>query len=176
MDITELITADHDEAAQLFADLETLVLDDSQSSGAMLLAVRLAVAVKVHCHAEEKVVYAAMRTSGDELAALALEGPYEHQVLDLMLDKLVLHRPGPELRAILHVARFEFEHHARGDEEGLMLPALRRAFGTAERVQLGFDMMAEKRRMKAHIQRLVGPAPRNIGDMIRVHQHSRPRH
>ena len=177
MDIIEVITSDHAAAAALFGELEGLALDDRRTSDAMHLVVRLTVALKVHCHAEEHVLYEAVRTSNRQLAELALEGPYEHQVLDMMLDKLVLHRPGPELHAILHVARYEFEHHARDDEEKLMLPAVQAWFTEVQRTQLGLDMLAEKRRIRPHVERLVGPPPRvREGGGLRINHHLRPRH
>jgi hypothetical protein len=44
-------------------------------------------------------------------------------------------------------------------------------------MQLGLDMLAEKRRIRSHIERLVGPPPRvQEGGSIRVHHHLRPRH
>ena len=160
MDIIEVITADHAAAAELFGELDGVARDDRRTSDAMHLVVRLTVAIKVHCHAEEHVLYEAMRTANSQLAELALEGPYEHQALEMMLDKLVLHRPGPELCAILHVARHEFAHHARDDEEQVMLPAVQAWFTEDQRRQLGLDMLAEKRRIRSHIERLVGPPPR----------------
>src|SRR5688500_13934658 len=103
MDIIELITADHDEAAKLIEELDQLAANDSRTSEAMRIAFKLAVALKTHAKAEERILYESMRTATPQLAELALEGPYEHQAFDLMLDKLAVHRPGPELRAILHV-------------------------------------------------------------------------
>ena len=177
MDIIEVITSDHDAAAGLFGALEDVALDDRRTSDAMHRVVRLAVALKVHCFAEEHVLYEAVRTANPQLAELALEGPYEHEALDLMLDKLVLHRPGPELRALLHVARHEFEHHARDDEERRMLPAVEAWFTEAERTKLGLDMLAEKRRIRPHVERLVGPPPRvREGGGLRINHHLRPRH
>src|SRR6186713_2242560 len=88
MDIVEIIKADHDEVAALIDQLDQLAGDDARTSEAMRVAVRLAVRLKTHAKAEEKVLYEAMRTATPQLKELALEGPYEHQALDLMLDKL----------------------------------------------------------------------------------------
>lgn len=177
MDIIEAIKADHDEVANLIEQLEPLAADDARTSEAMRLVVRLAVAVRTHAKAEEKVLYEAMRTSTQELADLALEGPYEHQAIDLMLDKLLLQRPGRELRAILKVIKEQFGHHARNEEENQVLPAVARAFLDDERIQLGADFEAEKLRLKPQIERLVGPAVRGTHDGrhqgFHIHGHRR---
>jgi hypothetical protein len=176
MDIIEIITADHDDISLLIDELEQLAGNDARSSDAMRHAVKLAVAIKLHAKAEERIVDEAIKTATPQLAAHALEGPYEHQALDLMLDKLVLHRPGPELRAILHVIRVQFEQHARIEEEGIVLPALRAAFPVDERAQLATDFLATKQRMQAQIERLVGAPARASHDGragFHVHGHRR---
>jgi hypothetical protein len=172
MDIIELITADHDEATDIFDALALLAADDRRTSEAMRLAVRLAVTLKTHAKAEEKVLYEAIRTASVELADFAIEGPYEHQVLDMMLDKLCVQRPGIELKAILKVSKEMFEHHARDEEEAYILPLVKAAFSDVERVQLGGDMLAMKRRLRPQIERLVGPAMRGTHDGLHIH-HSR---
>lgn len=176
MDIIEVITSDHDDAARLIDELEQLVGDDSRSSEAMRTAVKLAVCMKVHAKAEERILYESMRTATPRLAELALEGPYEHQALDLMLEKLVVHRPGPELRAILHVIKGQFEHHARVEEERVVLPAVQIAFLADERAQLAHDFLDFKQRLQPQIERLVGAPARGTHDGrpgFHVHGHRR---
>lgn len=176
MDIIEVITADHDEHARLIAELAELAADDARTSEAMRIAVKLAVHLKTHAKAEERILYEALRTAPPPLAQLALEGPYEHQAVDLMLDKLVVHRPGPELRAILHVLEVQFEHHARVAEERIVLPAIRVAFLHDEREQLARDFLDFKERLQPQIERLVGAPARGSQDRragFHVHGHRR---
>lgn len=173
MELIELITSDHDAAAELIRQLEELAGDDRRTSEAMRLAVKLAVTLKTHARAEEKVLYDALRTASPALSAYALTGAYEHQTLDLMLDKLVLHRPGPELAAILKVANELFEHHARIVEEGQVLPALAAVLSADERVQLGRDMASEKLRLQPQIERLVGAPARPDVRGLHIHAHRR---
>jgi hypothetical protein len=175
MDIIEAIKADHDEVAGLIEQLEAIAADDARTSEAMRLAVRLAIALKTHSKAEERILYEAMKTSTQELADLALEGPYEHQAIDLMLDKLLLHRPGRELKAILKVIKEQFDHHARNEEEHQVLPAVATAFLDDERLQLGEDFEIEKRRLKPQIERLVGPPMRGTMDGRGFHIHGHRR-
>lgn len=175
MDIIEVITADHDDAATLIDTLEQLAGDDARTSEAMRLAFRLAVGLKTHAKAEERVLYEAMRSATTQLAEHALECPYEHQVLDLMLDKLVVHRPGPELRAILHVIKAQFELHARTEEEGIVLPAVRASFLDDERAQLAKDFLDAKERLQPQIERLVGAPARGTHDGRSLHIHGHRR-
>src|SRR5436190_22326640 len=95
-----------------------------------------------------------------DLEAFAREGKYEHQIMDLLLDRLVLQRPGPELFAILKVARHEFEHHARLEEEGSLLPALREFLDPDHSMSIAHDFLHERRRIRPAIERMVGPAVR----------------
>ena len=169
MDIIEIIKSDHDAALELFDKLEPIAADDARTSEAMRLAVQLAVTIKTHAKAEEKVLYEVMRTASLELGELALEGPYEHQAMDLMLDKLLLHRPGRDFRAILRVAREMFTHHARHVEEARVLPAIARVLTAEERSQLGRDMFVAKRRTQPHVERLVGPPARAVREGLQVH-------
>jgi hypothetical protein len=90
-------------------------------------------------------------------------------MLDLMLDKVLLYRPGRELRAVLRVARELFVHHARHVEEARVLPLVARVLTADERVQLGHDMIAAKRRTQPHVERLVGPPARAVRESLHVH-------
>ncbi len=173
MDIFKCIKADHDEATGLFDELMHVAEDDRRTSDAMRLAVRLAVTLKIHAHAEEKIVYEVMTSATPDLAAFSREGRYEHQLMDLLLDKLLVQRPGPELFAILRVARHEFEYHARIEEEGRLLPALEAHLEDGHTLHLAHDFLHERRRIRPVIERAVGPAVRGTHDGLRAHQHRR---
>lgn len=169
MDIIKCIKADHEEAEDLFKELSRVAHDDRRTSDAMRIAVRLACAIKVHAHAEEKVLYEAMRSGPEELAAYSREGKYEHQTLDLLLDRLVVQRPGPELVAILKVAHTQFLYHARDEEEGIVLPQLAKVLEPAASLHLAHDFLHEKRRIRPAIERSVGPAVRGTHDGLGIH-------
>ena len=169
MDIIKCIKADHDEAEELFAELSRVAHDDRRTSDAMRIAVRLACALKIHAHAEEKVIYEVMRGASEELAAFSREGNYEHQTLDLLLDRLVVQRPGPELFAILKVAHTQFVHHARHEEEGIILPQLHAVLADGASLHLAHDFLHEKRRIRPAIERSVGPAVRGTHDGLGIH-------
>lgn len=169
MDIIDVIRSDHDAAMELFDKLDPIAADDARTSEAMRIAVQLAVTIKTHAKCEEKVLYEVMRTASLELGELALEGPYEHQAMDLLLDKLLLHRPGRDFRAVLRVAREMFTHHARHVEEARVLPAIARVLTLEERVQLGQDLLLAKRRTQPHVERLVGPPARGVREPLHIH-------
>jgi hypothetical protein len=169
MDIFKCIKADHDEAADLFAALADLAADDQRTSDAMRIAVRLVIALKIHARAEERVVYPAMRSGGPRLVAFAREGHYEHGALDMLLDRLIAQRPGAELVAILKVARDQFEHHARHEEEAVILPLLAEQLTPTESLSLAHDFIHERRRIRPSIERLVGPAARGTHDGRGIH-------
>ncbi len=164
MDIFTCITGDHDEAAELFAELGGLARDDRRTSDAMRAAVRLAIALKIHARAEERVVYQAMQCDDPRLAAFAREGHHEHGAMDMLIDRLTAQRPGPELFAILKVARDQFEHHARHEEEAVILPLLAAQLTPTESLSLAQDFLHERRRIRPSIERLVGPAARGTHD------------
>lgn len=153
MGVCEVIKSDHEEIALLFDQLAPLA-DDLHAKEAMRLAARLAITVKTHALAEQRVVYEALRTAGSELAACALEGPHELYALELVLDKLLALRPGPEFRAVLAVARRLFEQHAQHESQQLF-PAVQREIPAEEADQLGRDLVAEKQRVRPQVARKV---------------------
>lgn len=165
MDILEIIRADHDAILAQLERLEGSVADDDRASEAMIRAVHVTVAIKLHAKVEEKVLYEAIKTGSLELREHALEGRFEHEAIELLLDRLLVQRPGPQLRAVVHVVSGLFEHHAKLVEEAELFPCLREALTEAERAQLGRDMFIEKRRMLPQIERQVGPAARGSHDV-----------
>src|SRR6185312_13251165 len=99
--------------------------------------------------------YEVLRTT--DLRSFALEGPYEHEILEVVLDRLLGQRAADELQAIARVARDLFEHHARDEEEGFVLPRLEQLLGPAERATLGRDLILERERIAPAIERAISP-------------------
>jgi hypothetical protein len=152
MGIIEAIEADHAEAAALFDELVPLAGDDRFSKQAMRVAARLAVLLKTHALAEQRVLYEVLRTAGDRLAAYAREEPHVFHALDVVLDKVCVLRPGPELEAAVAVARRLFQYHVAREATEL-LPAVSEELPADEAAQLGRDLDAEKRRLRPRIER-----------------------
>jgi hypothetical protein len=155
MGICESIEADHVAVAALFDELTPLAADDRRTTETMRLATRLTVSIKTHALAEEKVLYEALRTAGDQLAAWALEGPHALHALEVVIDKLLTLRPGAQFRAVLAVARRLFEQHAHHEAREL-LPVMTATLPDDECAQLGRDLDAEKRRVRPLVVRRLG--------------------
>ncbi|HEU0029071.1 MAG TPA: hypothetical protein VFQ53_00470 [Kofleriaceae bacterium] len=153
MGILEVMAADHAEAAALFDELTPIAGDDRRTCDVMRVATRLAIEIKSHALAEQKVLLEALRTAGDDCAAYALEALHELYALDLVIDKMLALRPGPELRAAVCVARRLFDQHMeRAVAEVLPAAGSRLADG-----QLARDLVVEKRRVRPRVMRLVSP-------------------
>jgi hypothetical protein len=157
MTIVELIRRDHDEVADLFDHLAVLARDGRRADEAARIASRLVAVVRVHCRAEERVLYRALRTSVPALCTFGLAGPHEHENLDATLDKLLVRRTGDEeYQVIVRVARDLFERHSRQEEEGEILPLVQASLSEHELRTLGADMLAEQARVRPAVLRLCG--------------------
>ena len=152
MEFVDAITADLREVAQLFDELTPLARDDRRAKEAMRIATRLAVTVKTAALAEQKVLCEALRTAGDKLAALAREQPHESHALDVVIDKLLALRPGPDFEAVVAVAQRLFTHYSLR-ETTEFLPAVCAELPADETSQLASDLALEKRRLRARIER-----------------------
>ena len=156
MRVGDILTADHREIDALFDALAPIAGDDHRGAEIMRLVTQLALAIKTHGLAEEKVVYEVIRTANDRLAACALEGPHELHALDIVIDRLLVLRPGPELRAALAVARRLFDQHAHHEEHEL-IPAMAEALPDDEHELLGHDLACAKQRLRPQIARHIAP-------------------
>ncbi len=161
MTIAELIQRDHDEVADLFDHLAVLARDGRRAEEAARVASRLAAVVRVHCRAEESVLYEALRTRVPALAMFGLAGPHEHEALDAALDTLLVREPGDAVYSrVVKVARDRFERHARREEEGEILPLVVQSLSEVELTTLGAEMRAEQARIRPAVLQLVGPPAR----------------
>ncbi|HUS33198.1 MAG TPA: hemerythrin domain-containing protein [Kofleriaceae bacterium] len=155
--VTGLIKREHDEVAELFDHLSVLSRDDRRRDEASRTAARLVALVRIHCRAEERVLYEALRTMPGPLKSFALAGPHEHEVLDTTLDKLLVRRPGDgEYQVIVRVARDLFVMHARDEEEADILPLVEQELSPEELDSLAADLVAEQARIRPSVLRLVG--------------------
>lgn len=156
MKLDDIIRSNLAQSAALFDELAPLAREDQRKpQSAMSLVARLAIQLKTHALALERVLYTALLAAGDEPAVFALRGPHEHHALDVIVDKLLALRPGPELAAALAVARRLFEQQAAVEEREL-LPVIARALPADERDQLARDLVAEQRRLRPRLLRQVG--------------------
>jgi hypothetical protein len=159
--LADVINRDLDEAIALFDELAQIAGDDRRTTGTMRVVTRLAISVKTHALAEQKVLHEALRTADHRLATFALESLYEHQSLDVMVDKLLALRPGPELKAVVAVARRLFELRREREHRDLLAVVVQ-MLPPDEHHQLGRDLAAANRRLRPQVERMIG-SPSRVG-------------
>jgi hemerythrin superfamily protein len=113
-DWDEILAAEHDEALALFDKM--LATDETQTFKRKMLFMKLCHALDKHAHAEEMVVYPALREDDDAADADHLEG--EHGYIKTFIYEL--NEMGPDARNWLEKVR-EFRdlvaRHAHMEEE-----------------------------------------------------------
>jgi hemerythrin superfamily protein len=133
MDIRDLLTRDHDEALQLARKIEDC--DDPAQAGALFGQLREA--VMRHARAEERVVYPMLEDSGDDEAAdFAREGAVEHELVDLLFERMMRMRTASDnWKARACVVRELLEHHVEEEQEE-MYPKLAELFDDEENARM----------------------------------------
>jgi hemerythrin superfamily protein len=113
-DWDEMLTAEHDMALAIFDKM--LATDESQTFKRKMLLMKLTHALDKHAHAEEMVVYPALREANEAVSADQLEG--EHGYIKTFIYEL--NEMGPDSRNWLGKVR-EFRElvarHAHMEEE-----------------------------------------------------------
>lgn len=158
MDLLELIHRDHDEIARLLDQLADLAR--ARPDAAVRLATQLAIAVRVHALAEERVLYPLIAGRLPNLRSFALSAPQLHENLDTTIDKLLAPLPGDALATLVGVAHDLFELHARDEEEGEVLPVLRERLSREELTTLAGALAGEKARLRPRVERAAGSPAR----------------
>jgi hemerythrin superfamily protein len=148
MDILKVIKKDHKEAKALLKKLERMVEKPTKETAQTVG--QFVTAVKLHTKAEERSLYEMCERKNLKLRDFALEGYNEHELLEVMLDKLAKTMPGEdhEFKAALTVIGELLEHHAEEEEEEEMFPKFKKAFSQEELEQAGEFMREEKERIK----------------------------
>ena len=145
MDIRDLLTEDHREALELARRIEDC--DDTGEAGALFSQLREA--ITKHARGEERVVYPALEDSGDpEAAGLAREAAVEHELVDLLLARMMRLRTASEnWKARACVVRELLEHHI-DEEQGEMYDTLARVCAPEEMQEMGRRFQAFKQRFR----------------------------
>jgi hemerythrin superfamily protein len=134
----EVLTQDHRNVAQLFAEFE--------STGDDVIARRICDALVEHTYAEERALYPRLRaelSNGPELAEQAEE---EHAAIEHLIAR-VLETPPPDLRPIMRAMREDVEAHVQ-EEEQQLFPAMREAGTDAEQLGAELEEAEEKFRLR----------------------------
>ncbi|HYF57477.1 MAG TPA: hemerythrin domain-containing protein [Burkholderiaceae bacterium] len=148
MDIRELLIQDHQEALQLAERIER----SDDPAEAEQLFVQLREAIVKHSRGEERILYPALEDSGDEEAAeMAREAAVEHELVDLLFDRMTRMRSGSDnWKARASVVKELLEHHVEEEQEEVF-PRMDALFDEQELQQMGerFRTYKERFRMPA---------------------------
>jgi hemerythrin superfamily protein len=145
MDIREALRQDHQEALQIAQQIE-------QSDGeapAKELFEQLRDAMTRHSRAEERIVYPALEDSGDDEAGdMAREAAVEHELVDLLFERMMRMRTGSDnWKARATVVKELMEHHIE-EEQTDVFQKLGELFDQDELEQMGEKFEAYKSRFK----------------------------
>lgn len=145
MEITDALKEDHDALKDLIA-----TVNDSDDADEIRSAfTQFATLLEKHSKAEEKVVYDALISTGDEESEQeGYEGYTEHMLAESLLKKMQAGADltGPEWKAEAKVMQEILEHHI-DEEEDEIFDAVEDNFENEEREEMG----AEFERLKGAI-------------------------
>jgi hypothetical protein len=136
-DALELLTEQHAEVDELFAQIEDADSADEKTDLFRSLADKLA----AHATIEEKIFYPSVLS--DKTCAELLEFTEEHLAAKRILADLLALDPDDEhWNAKLTVLKEQIRHHAHQEEEGKLFPVLERTLSADQRAGLGNEMLA----------------------------------
>jgi len=141
MDCLELLKSQHDEAKQLFKELE-----DAQGAIAARVWTELKTKLTIHEELEETHLYPELKK---EKAAeeIVLEAYQEHHVMDVLIEEISGLKPGDEaFHPKVTVLQENTEHHIE-EEESELFPKVRKAWDSAKRREVGNKMEGMKERL-----------------------------
>ncbi len=145
MDAIQLIEKDHATVERLFRQFERA--DQREDHAELKRVVREIIKeLSIHAAIEEQALYPALRRAeGEDAEDEVLEALEEHHVAKLMLLELDKMTPKDErFCAKVNVLIESVRHHIE-EEEGELLPRLRKATSPEERRELGRDLAALKK-------------------------------
>ena len=146
MEITDALKEDHEELKALIATVN----DSADSEEIKMAFTQFAELLGKHSKAEEKVVYDALISTGDEETEMeGYEGYTEHMLAETLLKKLKegADVTGPEWKAEAKVMQEILEHHIE-EEEDEIFDAVENNFEDGEREEMGVEF----ERLKGEIQ------------------------
>jgi hypothetical protein len=140
MNILELLKADHEKVAELFAKVEAT---ESFKQHQQLFG-KIKTELEMHTHIEETILYPVLEEH-EELKDLVLEAFEEHkQVKTLMREISALVEGSEKFDAKLKVMGENIEHHV-GEEEKEMFPKVAWLLSQQKLEQMGEEMQRLKK-------------------------------
>ncbi len=123
-DALALLTADHEDVRQLFAEYDELVADDADADDRLALATEICDALTAHATAEEELFYPAARGVLDDEELLD-EAESEHASARALIERIRGMEPDDDaFDATVRVLAEAVEHHVQ-EEEGELFPRVR---------------------------------------------------
>lgn len=145
-----MLTGDHRAVQKLFKAFEKR--DRGDEAACIEIVETACVELKVHAIIEEEIFYPAVRSKlGDEGESLLYEAAVEHEVAELLIDRLGEIEPAdPEYIATFTVLAEYVQHHIK-DEEKQLFPRVRK-LKELDLEELGAEMQARKDELLAEIE------------------------
>lgn len=151
MEITELLSKDHDEVEQLFADFEATDSDEEREE----IAKKVIRELSVHAAVEEQFVYPLVRAELNDGNDQVDEAIGEHADVKQLLSDLESQDPSSaEYRSTMTSVMQLVRHHVE-EEEGEMFAQLRSATDADHRERLGDFVDKAKAAVPTHPHPLV---------------------
>jgi hemerythrin superfamily protein len=141
----DLLTADHTEVRQLFAEYEELMADDADDDDRLALALEICVALTVHATAEEEIFYPAARAAIQDKDLLD-DAEAEHASARALIETIQGMEPSDErFDATVQILAETIEHHVQ-EEEGELFPRV---------LETDIDLMALGEQIEARKEELL---------------------
>jgi len=147
-DAIELLTIDHEEMKQLFAEYDLLVIDDASDKERAELAVQICDALTAHTTAEEEIFYPAARDAIDD-SELVDEAIEEHASAMALITRIRTMDAADELYdAAVRLLQEAVEQHVL-EEEGELFPRVRKS--SLDLQSLGEEIALRKEEVLAEL-------------------------
>ncbi|EMV8855443.1 hemerythrin domain-containing protein [Escherichia coli] len=153
MNAIDLLKQDHQVVKDLLTELSETTERASKKRAELLGKIELE--LTVHTAIEEEILYPALKAAGEkEEAKMFYEAKEEHRTVDsLVLPDLKHTAPGTvEFSGRVKVMKELLEHHIE-EEEKQMFPDALKVLGKARLEELGTQMAAKKKELKASLRR-----------------------
>lgn len=146
MNALELLKKDHQHVSRIFEQLEMAARGRSHRREDLFN--RLRDELRIHSAIEERIFYPALADIRETRESI-FESIEEHKLMEQVLDELDSTSLDDELwPARLKVLKDNVEHHVEA-EEAELFPKARQVLGEARLGELGQELAAEKRQLKA---------------------------
>jgi hemerythrin superfamily protein len=152
-DAIDLLTADHEDVRQLFAEYEELLADDAEEEDRLELALQICTALTVHATAEEEIFYPAARAAIQDKELLD-DAEAEHASAKELIAQIQAMEPSDDrFDSTVRVLAETIEHHVL-EEEGELFPRVLET--KLDLVALGEQIEARKEEILAELDDELG--------------------